>query len=232
MKLAIMQPYFFPYISYWQLINAVDCFVILDDVNYIKRGWINRNRIICDEREHYIIKPVSNASQNRLICETHFVDDTHLADDLLRTICYAYRNAKYANQTNALLTEMMLDSETRVAKYLERQICKICSLLNIDTKIILASDFRTINHENGQSGILEICRYLDGNEYINPIGGINLYDKALFQNNNIELKFLKTDFAKIQKRIPLLYPDYSIIHLLMNCSLEEIQWMLGVFTLI
>ena len=232
MRLAIMQPYFFPYIGYWQLINAADHFVILDDVNYNKRGWINRNRILCDGKEHLLVNPVWQASQNKLICESEFVNDSRYLSDMIRTIKYAYRGLSYVDPISEFLQDLLITEESSLVECLTHQITAICAKLKINTPFSLASEHRNMNHARGAEGIAELCKALGYDEYINLIGGISLYNKDYFKELGIELNFLKTDFTSINRRIKMEHLDYSIIHLLMNCSLEEIEWMLGQYELL
>ncbi|MCR5263940.1 MAG: WbqC family protein, partial [Clostridiales bacterium] len=92
MTAAIMQPYLFPYIGYWQLINAADTFVLLDDVNYIRRGWMARNRFLCDGSVRWFHVPISKPSQNRRICDTQLHPDPVPRENIVKTLRYAYRD--------------------------------------------------------------------------------------------------------------------------------------------
>ena len=103
MKIAIMQPYFFPYLGYWQLMNIVDKFVIYDDVNYIKRGWINRNRILVEGKPFYIHVPVMKASQNKIINEMEVFVDSSLRKKELKTIELAYKKAPFFDSVYPLI---------------------------------------------------------------------------------------------------------------------------------
>ena len=226
MRLAIMQPYFFPYIGYWQLINAVDCFIILDDVNYIKRGWISRNRILCDGKEHYIINPVRHRSQNRQICKTDFINDSFYISNIKKTIEYAYRKAPYKNELIELTNNSMPLSINSVSEYLTYHIKVIIDYLNIDTRIEVSSKLRNKNTKKGQDGILELCKLCGCDEYVNAIGGKDLYDRDEFKKNKINLRYLKTDFDFIQRKLSISHMDYSILHLIANCSKNDIIWML------
>ena len=119
MKLGIMQPYFFPYIGYWQLLNAVDEYVIFDDVNYINRGWINRNRILVNGEPQYINLQLTGASQNKLINEIEVACDPSFAKKRLRTLEQSYGKAPFYQDTMALVTDILDDPEKNLAKYLQ-----------------------------------------------------------------------------------------------------------------
>ena len=107
MKVAIMQPYFFPYIGYFQLINLVDVFVVYDDVNYIKKGWINRNNILINKKSFLFSLPLQNMSQNKLINEIFLVEDTNWRISLLNTIQITYKNAPYFDEVYSLIEEII-----------------------------------------------------------------------------------------------------------------------------
>lgn len=224
--LAIMQPYFFPYIGYWQLMDAVDIFVILDDVNYIRNGWIHKNRISLDDREHYLINPVRGASQNKKINKLEFVCDPRYYADMLRTLDYAYRDAAYYPQIREMIREIILFPGPNVAQYLQNQLRCLSRALGISTELYTSSSFRGDVHEKGQRGIIELCRYLDADIYINPIGGRTLYDKESFQEAGIDLMFLEAALETIKTRYQCKHPDYSILDLMARYSVAEINEML------
>lgn len=227
MKIAVMQPYFFPYIGYFQLLNRADVFVILDDVNFIKRGWIHRNRIFNQGKECYITNPVSHASQNVRINETAFVNDPEEIKRTLKTIQLTYKNEKYFEPVYDMITRIMEYSENNVSLYLEHLLRCVCEYLKIDTTIVRASELRSYEHLKAQDGIIELVKILEGNEYTNPIGGTELYDKEKFKEEGITLNFIKTDFD----RIKVEHADYSIIELMMKYSVDEIKEMLNCYQL-
>lgn len=226
-KTSIMQPYFLPYIGYWQMMNAVDTFMILDDVNYIRQGWIHRNRIECDGKEKSLVLPVRHVSSNVFIKDLHFVNDKQYIDDLQSTVRYAYRKAPYKNIGCALFKEIVEYPETAISLFLEHHMHVIADYLGIDTKIIKASDYRGPVHGKGINGVLELCHTLDTDVYINSIGGKHLYDKRRFEAENMELRFIRADFDAIEKISHRDHMDYSILDLIMNFSQEEIREMLN-----
>ncbi len=226
MKIAIMQPYFFPYIGYWQLIHAVDVFLILDDVHYIKQGWINRNRILCDGRELYITNPVSHISQNLLIQELNFINDPKQIDDMEKTVAYAYRNAPYLDQALSQIHPVLWNPQKNIADYLEYQIRHICRYLGIETTILRSSHFRDSDHPAAEAGIIALAQSFSADHYINPIGGITLYHKARFEEAGMLLSFLKTDFDSLRRMSGCERMDLSIIDLLANYPLDLIRQML------
>lgn len=218
-----MQPYWFPYIGYWQLISMVDEFVLLDDVNYIKKGWINRNRICLDGKEKYIVKPMIKASQNKKINELEFVNDIKIVEQLSKTLNYAYRKRSRWSDVSGVIENIITCPESKVSDYLENEIRSICHYLGINTKISKSSFYRSQIHEKGQDGILSLCKMLDCDVYINAIGGKKLYNKELFKQSNICLHFINTDYDALSKINKEIHWDYSILEVLAGNSIEDVQ---------
>src|SRR5712671_2604438 len=122
MRLAVMQPYFLPYIGYFQLMSAVDKVVLLDDVNFINGGWINRNRIVVNGERYWLTLPLSKASQNSLINEIKIVDDPVWKRKTMRTVELNYRGAPYAPQVLPLFSEMLAEARGSLSAFLYRQL--------------------------------------------------------------------------------------------------------------
>lgn len=232
MKLGIMQPYFFPYIGYWQLMNAVDVYVIYDDVNYINRGWINRNRVLNNGEPMYFNLGLLGASQNKLINEIQVNPDEKLVEKNLRTLQMLYAKAPYFNQVYPLLKQILTNKESNVALYLQRSFEIICEYLGIKTKFILSSQIPKDNSLKGQDKILEICKILQADEYYNASGGQELYDYERFEKEGIKLGFVKANLSTYQQYKNDFVPGLSIIDIMMFNSPERIREMLGEFELI
>lgn len=196
MKLGIMQPYFLPYIGYWQLLNAVDKFVILDDVNYIMRGYINRNTILLDGKIHRFTIPLKKASQNKLIMNTKMNFDKQEREKLLLTLYNAYKKSPFYMNVEPLLYEIINYEEEDLTSYIEHSIRKIADYLDISTEIFRSSKFNIIDLK-GESRIIEICKRMKADVYINPSGGRELYFQKHFTEENIKLYFLDTQLKKI-----------------------------------
>lgn len=232
MTLAIMQPYFFPYIGYWQLIHAVDMHVIYDDVNYIKGGWINRNYILLNGGAKLINLQLRNASPNKLIFETELMCDELYNRKLLKTIEQAYKKALYFNDVFPLIEGIILQNEKSLSKYLAGLITRVCGYLGINTRLVLSSETEKDNSLKGQDKVLEICGILGANRYINAIGGMELYSKGAFEKHNIELSFIKTREIKYKQYNNEFVPNLSIIDVMMFNSKEEIKRMLNEYDLV
>ena len=228
-----MQPYFFPYIGYWQLINAVDKFVIYDDVSYIKRGWINRNNILVNGHPMLMNVRLKKVSQNKLINEVEVSHDLNYNIDLLKTIKESYSKAPFFEAIFPIVELVINQQEKNLAKYLAFSIKEVCKYLSIDTEIIISSEISKYNELKGQDRILDICKLLSTDQYINAIGGRSLYSNKDFDLCGIELKFLKT----LNIRYPQLnhnefVPNLSILDIMMFNSAGQISSMLNDYELI
>ncbi|GLC87816.1 WbqC family protein [Lysinibacillus piscis] len=233
MKVGIMQPYFFPYIGYWQLINAVDKYVIYDDVNYIKGGWINRNNILIQGDAKFINLQIEKASPNKLINETRVLCNFKYNEKLLKTIKESYSKAPFFKETFSLVGNIVNQNEDNLAKYLTFLTKEICGYLSINTEILISSDVKKRNDLKGQDNIIEICKNLHASKYINAVGGQNLYSYTYFENNGIELRFLKTNNIKyVQFQKEEFVQNLSIIDIMMFNSPSEIRNMLNEYILI
>lgn len=232
MKVGIMQPYFFPYIGYWQLINVVDRFIIYDDVNYIKKGWINRNRILINGEAVFFNLRMNQASQNKLINQMEVLIDDVYFRKLIKTIESCYCKAPYFNDVFPIIEKLIMYDEINLTRYLEFSIRKVCEYLSINTEIIISSSIEKNNELRGQQKIIEICRLLNADQYINAIGGQSLYNYIDFLNYGIKLMFIKTQEIKYIQFNNNFIPNLSIIDLMMFNSRDEMKKFINMYTLI
>lgn len=191
MKIACMQPYFLPYIGYWQLIHAVDKFVILDDVQFITKGWINRNKIIVNSKEQWITVPIINANKNRIINEIKICDKNQWLPKFKRSIRYNFSKSIFFKDAHEILNKIMDYEDNNLCNFLIHSISIICEYLGIKTEILIASNFCPKEELQGQSRILNICTTLCASTYINLSGGKGLYDSSSFSEEGIGLHFLE-----------------------------------------
>lgn len=231
MKLGIMQPYFFPYIGYWQLMNAVDKYVVYDDINYIKGGWANRNNILVDGKPHRINLLLKKASPNKLFNETEILHDFD-EKKLLKTISIAYAKAPYYNEVFPLITQILNNTEICLSKYLIDSFKIINQYIGITTDLIVSSELKKDCSLKGEDKVIHICKLLNADEYYNAIGGTELYNRERFAENNIELHFLKTNDIIYPQFKNEFVPNLSIIDMMMFNSKEQIKNMLEEFTLV
>ena len=193
MKLGIMQPYVFPYIGYFQLIHLVDKFVIYDDVQYMKGGWINRNRILVNGQANFISLPVKKDSLSSHINQREFADDwAHHKKKILKQIQGAYAKAPYAADVTSLITECFACTDANVSTFatLTLQVC--CNYIGIQTPFVLSSTIDKDPNLDAQQRVLAISKTLDATHYINPIGGTDLYDKEVFTKYGMKLNFIES----------------------------------------
>lgn len=224
-----MQPYLFPYIGYWQLLNIVDEFVIYDDVNYIKQGYINRNSILANNKSQQITLELLGASSNKLINEIEIGNNRK---KLLKTIQQNYMKAPFYKDVINLIDEIINNEEKNLAKFIGHSIFKIAEYLEIDTKILYSSEIRKNSTLKAQDKVLDICKTLNANKYINAIGGRELYSKEVFHQNGIELNFIKTNINKY-KQFDIEFVAYlSIIDIMMFNKKIDITEHLYSFELI
>lgn len=232
MRIAIMQPYFLPYIGYLQLMNAVEKFVLYDDVNYINKGWINRNRILVSGKEYLFTIPLKEASQNKLINEIYLSDDPKWRGKMLKTFEQAYKKAPFYLTAFAVTEKIInLDAE-KVSDWIASSFAILTDCLGIQTDIVLSSSIYQNTYLKGQERILDICQQEKADHYINPIGGTGLYDKSIFDKAGIQLNFLKSK--------PLIYSQFknefvpwlSIVDIMMFNDIPTIQGILNEYELI
>jgi hypothetical protein len=233
MKLGIMQPYIFPYIGYFQLISLVDQFVVHDDVQWIKGGWINRNRILVGGAPQYITFPVQKDSTLLKINEREFaLDSEKQKKKIIRQIEGAYRNAPYFDSVFQLVCDCLNFREQNASAFIVNAMRASCTYLGIDTPIVLSSNLEKNNDLRAQARVLEICRVVGASHYINPIGGIDLYDKRQFAANGLRLSFLSARSVPYpQAGPPEFVPFLSIIDVMMFNSPQNISGLLKEFDL-
>lgn len=232
MKLAIMQPYFFPYIGYFQLINSVDVFVIYDDVNYIKKGWVNRNNILVNATGFLFSVPLLEVSQNKFINQINIEENTNWKNNLLKTITLSYKKAPFYDNVFPVIENIITQEEQNLAKFVTYSLKKICDFLSIETTILISSEIQKNNDLKGQDKIIEICKKLKADNYINAIGGTELYDKEAFVKSKLSLNFIKPNTIIYSQFKNEFIPWLSIIDVMMFNSPEQIKSFLIQYDLI
>jgi hypothetical protein len=228
-KLAIMQPYLFPYLGYFQLIQAVDEFVIYDDVQFIMRGWINRNNLLVGNKKSLFSIQLDHASQNKLINEVQITDDF---TRLRRTIQHAYARAPYREPVLNLLSGICDYEDKNVARFTGHSLQVISGYLGLRTQFVYSSDLHKDNSLKGPEKILAICKELKATTYINAMGGRELYDAKDFRIHDIELKFIQPQLPPYEQFGAEFIPGLSIIDVMMFNSVADINTMLGNYELV
>ena len=248
MKVAIVQPYCFPYISYFQLINSVDKFIVYDNLNFIKESWGNRNRILLKCSGTLLIHiPLKHKSSFRKYSETKIDNSGKWRDKLKKTLSFNYRKAPMFEDVFPLIEDSINYPADTISEFNFHSLQNICRYMNITTLLENKSDkYRYIedlllsksyldiynNIEIKTARVIEICRIENADIFHNAIGGMKLYSKDIFLNWNIKLKFIKTNDIIYKQYQFNFIPDLSIIDVVMFNSKPELNKLLNEYTLI
>lgn len=229
MTLGIMQPYFMPYIGYWQLMAAVDTYVVYDDVNYIKGGWVARNNILLNGQKHMFTITLNGASPNKLFNEITIKDDFKKFSRLIES---AYRKAPYYAEVSALLEKIYSYEDKSLGAFMVNSFQVVLEYLEIDTKLILSSMIEKDNSLRGKEKVKHICQLLGADTYYNAIGGQELYDKNDFKAGGIDLYFVQTNLTPYAQLGNEFVPGLSMIDVLMFNSPTEVKQLLTNYKLV
>lgn len=232
MTIAIMQPYIFPYIGYFQLIKAVDKFVIYDDVNFINKGWINRNRILVGGKDHLFTIPLKDASQNKLIFEVELSEAEPWRKKMLKTIQQSYQKAPNYPTVFPIVEEVVNFEARTISELSILCLKRICSYLSIETEIVNTSRIYMNADLKAKERIMDICTKENAQHYINPLGGIELYERSQFLSQGVRLNFIKSTASSYPQFKNAFVPWLSIIDILMFNDLESINTLLEEYELI
>lgn len=217
MKLAIMQPYFFPYLGYFQLIKSVDTFVVYDDVNYIKGGWINRNNILANGESQLVTLPLRGASPNKLINQVEVVGQ----HKMLQSLRQNYSKAPNFDIVYPIIEDCLKQAEKNLARFLDYQLHRICDYLGLNPQWYISSQLVKDAKLRGQNKILSICDVLGATHYVNVPGGKALYDKHSFVARGLKLSFIQPKEVAYHQFGKAFVPSLSIIDVMMFNDREQ-----------
>ena len=229
MTVGSNQPYLFPYIGSWQLMNISDIYVISDSMQYIKKGYINRNNILVDGKRHMFTLEVLGVHTETLINEVKVGNNSK---KIIKSIFHAYKKAPYFEEVYPLIEEIILNDEKNLAKYVGYSIVRVAQYLDMDTKFIYLSELQGKTSLMGQDRTIDICKRLNADHFINAIGGQELYDKKDFLEEDIVLNFLKTENIEYKQLNNEFVSNLSIIDIMMFNSKEEIKEILKKYVLL
>lgn len=244
MKLAIMQPYFMPYIGYFQAMAAVDKYLLYDKVAFIKKGWINRNRIyIQNVGTQFITIPLKNKSSFTNISDVQIDNTTDWRSKMLNLIYYNYKRSLFFDVVYPLMENSIKQSSELISEYNFVVLNQIATFLDINTPIELCTDpmYEGIEEQLAKyddsllrkyDRIKFICQANNADNYINPIGGQDLYDKKVFAEHGIKLSFVQTEQFAYPQFAPEFIPNLSIIDVLMHNGKEGTKQLLNAYKLI
>lgn len=234
MKAAIMQPYFYPYIGYFQLIQAADRFVLFDDVQYIRHGWVNRNRILKPvEGCQFIIMPLTAHSRGTLIKDIQLAEVSRNKDKILRQIEHYKKTAPWYKTVRSLMGDSFSIDQNSIAEMNGNYLKAVCDYIGIDFKIEISSqmNFDYSQVQNAGEWALRMCEQLQATEYINPAGGMELFDNNQFEKSNIGLRFLQPSLRAYNQRRKHFEPGLSIIDVMMFNEPAEIKNLINDYQL-
>jgi len=231
MKLGIMQPYLFPYIGYFQLINGVDQFIVYDNVKFTKGGWINRNRILVHGTPKWITLALRKDSDHLSIRDRYLSNRKENTRKLLRLIQSAYRKAPYFQKVYPLVEECLLYEEDNLFNFVLKSIRMICESLNISTPIAVSSEIPIDHSLRKQDKVIALCKFFDAKVYINLPGGKSLYDRRAFIEHGIHIYFLEPRDIVYDQGVPSFVPNLSIIDVLMHNGYELCRQYLTMYDL-
>lgn len=232
-KIAIMQPYFLPYIGYWQMINAVDEFVVYDNIEFTKKGWFNRNRILDGDHDRLFTVPIKKDSDFLNVKERFLSDDSQKeALRILRIIQNTYRKAPNYTAVYPLVEAIFLYSDKNLFNYIYNSIQAICTYLGIDTNIIISSSVDIDHSLKSEQKVLALCKEQNAGVYINAIGGTALYDKEIFKSNNVDLLFIKARNIEYKQYNNQYVPWLSIVDVMMFNDKVKTSQMLKEYELV
>lgn len=232
LKTAIMQPYFCSYIGYYQLIKSVDKFIIYDNIQYNKKGWFNRNRILLNGKDKLFTIPIKKDSDYLNVNE-RFLANESLKEriKILSIIANAYRKAPYFEEAYPLFEKLFLYGSENLFEYINNSVRLICSSLGIETEILVSSNIDIDHRLKAQNKVIEICTFLRSNTYVNAPGGKALYEQELFLKKDIELKFLEPRNICYKQFGNDFVPRLSIIDVMMFNGIRNTKELLEEYDL-
>lgn len=232
-RLSIMQPYIFPYIGYFHLIEASEKIVFYDDVNYIKRGWINRNKILLNNSDFLFTIPVEKASQNKLINEITPLVDSKFINKFFAQIATAYKKAPYYSDVVEMLKTVFSKEYINIADLAINSIVSVYKYLDKDVQWTKSSISSAETKEMDKADrLIQITKKLNYQKYINAIGGQELYNKNYFNKKGVKLSYIKSQKTEYPQFIDDFVPNLSIIDILMFNDKKEVKKQLTAYNII
>jgi hypothetical protein len=208
-----MQPYLFPYIGYFQLISSVDIFVIYDNIKYTKKGWVNRNRFLLNGMAQTFSVPLKKDSDFRHIADRELSPDFS-PQELISRFQGAYGKAPFWNETSKILETILHFDEKNLFRFISNSICHLSNYFGLHSNILKSSDIPANHFLKGQDRVISICKALGATTYINPPGGIGLYDAGVFDQQGLELRFLSPGIRTYRQFNQTFVPHLSIVDVL------------------
>jgi hypothetical protein len=231
-KIAIMQPYIFPYVGYFQMIAAVDLFVFYDDVNFIKKGWIHRNRILMNDRDLLFTIPCENVSQNKRINETKIAPEPTEIKKLLATIEMSYKKAPYYSQVMPLVKLALANPPAYIHELAINSVKIFAEYIGLQCQFKSSSGSYDNEDLKKADRLVDICRQEKIVDYINAVGGQEIYTKEYFHDRGIKLSFIKSKPVTYKQFGDNFVPWLSIIDVAMFNDVPAIREFVTQYELI
>lgn len=228
MKVAIMQPYLFPYIGYFQLMNAVDEFVVYDNIQFSKKGWVNRNRILDNGAAVYITAPLKKDS-DYLDIKDRWLAGTWTTErkKLLNRVTASYKKAPCFEIVYPVIEKCILPDEMNLFEFIFNSLAQLKGYLEIPAPFVISSSIEIDHTLKGEEKVISICKARKAKAYVNPVGGVELYDKDDFKKEGIDLQFLRTNDISYPQFNNAFVPSLSIIDVLMFNSKDAVKDILN-----
>ena len=217
-----MQPYFLPYIGYFQLMAAVDKLVLLDTVTYIKGGWVNRNRLLVADSVKWLTLPLLHSSSNKRICDLEIASDELWKKRALRTIEQSYAKSPHAGRWIAWSEAFFSGATGRLSEFLHATLVSLRDHFELDCEIVATDEHYDTGGLVGVDRLISICRQENADTYVNSIGGQSLYSREQFKSCGIDLCFLQATIPDLEIRGQAT-GDLSILHLLMHMEVDAVS---------
>ena len=233
MKIAVMQPYFFPYIGYYQLVNAVEIFVFYDDVNYIKKGFVDRNSILLNGQPFSFKVPCRSVSQNKRINEIEIDMDQFISwkNKFSKTLEAAYKKAPYYNEALELIMSVLDQNHLLISELAIKSIITTFEYLGLKTEFKSSSIQYTNSELDRADRLIDICKEENADDYINAAGGKRLYTKDYFRTRGINLYFIKSSTIEYPQYKNDFIAGLSMVDVLMFNNVRDIKNYLNQFEL-
>ena len=222
MKIGIMQPYFFPYIGYFKLINQCEKFVLYDNIQYSKKGWINRNNILVNHQAKLFSLPIAKDS-DYLDIKDRKIANSFSSENFLNQIKGAYAKAPHFDVVYDLLKKCTEFENRNLFNFIYHSIEQVCNFLEIKTDLLISSEVKIDHSLKFDQKIIAICKSLGYKEYLNPIGGVELYSKKQFPEEGINIDYLENIEKPYQQLGKEFIGSLSIIDVMMIKSREDIK---------
>jgi hypothetical protein len=220
---TVMQPYFFPYLGYYQLASASSTFVFLDDVTFIKGGWINRNRILLHDKAHMFTVPLSAPSSFRHIAETSISAHQEWRSGFRQLLEQAYSRAPFFTPAFELIEQIVSIPHQTISSLAAESVRSVCDYVGVKTNWQTSSSSHPKKDLKGAARIVDICHSLSAERYVNAPGGKELYTAGEFKEHGIELRFLRPVLPRYSQHGTGFIEGLSIIDVLMFNPPEQVR---------